>query len=139
MAQLDRQRLEAQLRQAQKLEAIGQLAGGIAHDFNNILTVILGNAAQIAEDPRVPEDVRAAAVDISGSGERAASLTRQLLAFSRRQTMQTKVVDAQRHRPRRRRACCGGSSARMSASQLAFAPGPAYVQADRRDARSGRC
>ncbi|MEP7307623.1 MAG: PAS domain S-box protein [Acidobacteriota bacterium] len=129
MAQLDRQRLEAQLRQAQKLEAIGQLAGGVAHDFNNLLTVILGNAAQIAEDPRVPDDVRAAAVDISGSGERAASLTRQLLAFSRRQTMQTKVVDVNtivRNVTSMLRRILGEDVG----VQLAFASGPAYVEAD---------
>jgi len=129
MAQLDRQRLEAQLRQAQKLEAIGQLAGGVAHDFNNILTVILGNAAQIADDARLPEDVRDAAADISGSGERAASLTRQLLAFSRRQTMQTKVVDVNaivRNVTRMLRRILGEDVA----VRLTFAPGPAYVQAD---------
>jgi signal transduction histidine kinase/ActR/RegA family two-component response regulator len=92
-ALVERQGVEAQLRQAQKLEAIGQLAGGVAHDFNNVLMVILGKASQIAQDSRVPADLRSAASDIRGSGERAASLTRQLLAFSRRQAMQTRVMD----------------------------------------------
>jgi PAS domain S-box-containing protein len=92
-AQVERQRLEQQLRQAQKLEAIGQLAGGVAHDFNNILTVILGRAEEVSADARLPGDVREAAVDISQNAERATALTRQLLAFSRRQTMQVKDVD----------------------------------------------
>jgi PAS domain S-box-containing protein len=93
IGQVERRHLEDQLRQAQKLEAIGQLAGGIAHDFNNILTVILGKATPIAEDSRLPADVREASADVVRSGERAAALTRQLLAFSRRQAMQTRVVD----------------------------------------------
>ncbi|MGE0862588.1 MAG: PAS domain S-box protein [Vicinamibacterales bacterium] len=92
-AQVDRQHLEEQLRQAQKLEGIGQLAGGVAHDFNNVLTVILGKAGQLSGDPRLPADLREAADDITQSGERAANLTRQLLAFSRRQAMQVRDVD----------------------------------------------
>jgi PAS domain S-box-containing protein len=92
-AQVGRQHLEEQLRQAQKLEGIGQLAGGVAHDFNNVLTVILGKAGQLSDDPRLPADLRDAADDITQSGERAANLTRQLLAFSRRQAMQVRDVD----------------------------------------------
>jgi signal transduction histidine kinase/ActR/RegA family two-component response regulator/HAMP domain-containing protein len=92
-AQVERQRLEAQLRQATKLEGIGQLAGGVAHDFNNVLTVILGKAGQIIDDARLPVDLRDSAEDIVHSAERAANLTRQLLAFSRRQAMQVRDHD----------------------------------------------
>jgi len=92
-AQVGRQHLEEQLRQAQKLEGIGQLAGGVAHDFNNVLTVILGKAGQLSGDARLPADLREAVDDITHSGERAANLTRQLLAFSRRQPIQVRDVD----------------------------------------------
>jgi PAS domain S-box-containing protein len=93
IAQAERQRLEQQLRQAQKLEAIGKLAGGIAHDFNNILTVILGRAEEVSSDQRVPVDLRDAVSDLSQNAQRATSLTRQLLAFSRRQTIEVRDVD----------------------------------------------
>jgi PAS domain S-box-containing protein len=89
----ERRALEAQLRQAQRMEAVGQLAGGIAHDFNNLLTAITGYTALIQEslepnDPRAEdvEEVRKAAV-------RAAALTQQLLAFGRRQLLQPVVLD----------------------------------------------
>src|SRR5205807_3886529 len=82
-----RRELEAQLRQSQKMEAVGRLAGGIAHDFNNLLTAILGYSdlvlRQTANDPTVNREVE----EIRKAGERAASLTRQLLAFSRRQVL----------------------------------------------------
>ena len=126
---VERQEVEAQLRQAQRLEAIGQLAGGVAHDFNNVLMVILGKAAQIADDPRVPADLRAAASDISGSGQRAASLTRQLLAFSRRQAIQTRVVDLNdtvRNTARMLKRVLGEDVA----VHLALQPEPAVVTAD---------
>jgi len=87
-AEETRARLEADLRQAHKMEAVGQLAGGIAHDFNNILTVVLGHATVLAEEPQLPAALRAPAAQIVESARRAASLTRQLLAFSRRQVMQ---------------------------------------------------
>jgi len=92
-AQVERQKVEAQLRQSQKLEAIGQLAGGVAHDFNNLLTVILGKASLLEQEPALPESARAAVRDIAQSGGRAAQLTRQLLAFSRRQAMQMRDAD----------------------------------------------
>jgi two-component system cell cycle sensor histidine kinase/response regulator CckA len=91
----ERSRLEAQLQQSQKVEAIGQLAGGIAHDFNNMLTAILGHAERAAG--AVDPVARAASIDgITAAGSSAAALTRQLLAFSRRQVMQPKVVDIRR-------------------------------------------
>jgi len=89
----DRRNLEDQLRQAQKMEAIGRLAGGVAHDFNNVLTVILGYATSLeyavdAEDPLASQ-----AAEIRIAAERAARLTQQLLAFSRQQVLQPRVLD----------------------------------------------
>jgi PAS domain S-box-containing protein len=88
--------LEAQLRQAQKMEAVGQLAGGVAHDFNNMLTAILGYADLVADavkgDPEVAGDV----AEIRKAAERSATITRQLLAFSRRQVLKPVVVDLDR-------------------------------------------
>ena len=85
--------LEAQLRQSQKMEAIGQLAGGIAHDFNNILTIIQGFALTLLEGEDDPASRQMATRHIVDAAERAAGLTRQLLAFGRRQVMQPQHVD----------------------------------------------
>jgi len=85
--------LEQQLNQAQKMEAIGQLAGGIAHDFNNLLTVIQGNA-ELLLDPDTPiGELHENAVQIHDTAKRAAALTRQLLAFSRQQVLKPRLLD----------------------------------------------
>jgi len=89
----DRRQLEQRLVQAERAQAIGQLAGGIAHDFNNLLTGILGHVALILEEPGLSALGREDLVQIQRSAERAASLTRQLLAFSRRQVLSPRVLD----------------------------------------------
>jgi NO-binding membrane sensor protein with MHYT domain/CheY-like chemotaxis protein len=80
-------RTSEQLFQSQKMEAVGQLTGGVAHDFNNILTIVLANADALLEDDRVPPEVTRRAQRIWDAGQKAAALTRQLLAFSRKQVL----------------------------------------------------
>ena len=87
------QNLEAQLRQAQKMESVGQLAGGIAHDFNNILTVIQGHTSLLGMTGKLSDDAKESTQQIALAAERAANLTRQLLTFSRRQIIQPKNLD----------------------------------------------
>jgi PAS domain S-box-containing protein len=89
----ERRRLEEQLRQSQKMEAVGQLAGGIAHDFNNILTAMLGFCELALANDETPESVASDLHQIHMGGQRAAALTRQLLAFSRKQVLRLEAVD----------------------------------------------
>jgi PAS domain S-box-containing protein len=88
-----RKQLEDQLRHSQKMEAIGQLAGGIAHDFNNLLTAIIGYSELSMKPLRAADPLLNNLQEIKKAGDRAASLTRQLLAFSRKQVLQPKVLD----------------------------------------------
>ena len=91
-----RKTLEQQLMQAQKMEAVGRLAGGVAHDFNNMLTVISGYNRMILEDLPVDSNLRTYVEETLKAADRAASITAQLLAFSRRQVMQPAVMDVNR-------------------------------------------
>jgi len=89
----EREVLEAQLRHAQKMEAVGQLAGGVAHDFNNLLTVITSYSGMLLAELHDQEELRSDVAEIELAAVRAAALTRQLLAFSRRQVLQPQYLD----------------------------------------------
>ncbi len=125
----DRQRLEEQLRQAQKMEAIGRLAGGIAHDFNNLLTVIRGNT-ELLRSPS--EDARTAALfdDLLLAADRAAALVRQLLMFSRRQPARVEVLDLNEVVTSLSGLLCRLLGERV-AVETVLAPAPVTVRADR--------
>ena len=85
--------LEEKLHQAMKMEAVGRLAGGIAHDFNNLLTAVLGYSELLLEEPSLMQEARGNVEEIKKAATRAASLTQQLLAYSRKQMLQPKIVD----------------------------------------------
>ena len=90
----ERKQLEAQLRQSQKMQAIGQLAGGVAHDFNNLLAVIRGNIELVLMDQtHISNEARESLGEMASAADRAADLTRQLLTFGRKQAMQARPVD----------------------------------------------
>jgi two-component system, cell cycle sensor histidine kinase and response regulator CckA len=92
----DRRQLEQRLVRVERVQAIGQLAGGVAHDFNNLLTGIIGHVALLQEEPSLSALGREDLAQIQRSADRAASLTRQLLAFSRRQVLAPRVLDLNR-------------------------------------------
>jgi two-component system, cell cycle sensor histidine kinase and response regulator CckA len=89
----NRKQLEEQFRQVQKMEAVGRLSGGVAHDFNNLLGVIIGYGELVQEGLDITHPLRSSVDEILKAGHRAASLTRQLLAFSRQQVLDPKVID----------------------------------------------
>lgn len=122
-------KLEEQFRQSQKMEAIGRLSGGVAHDFNNILTVIQGNVNLLECCDHLTPVERESLADIRDGAERATALTRQLLAFSRRQTMQPADLDLNAvvaHMARMLKRIVG-EDIQMS---LNYAPLPVFVRAD---------
>jgi len=125
----DQKQLEAQLRQAQKMQAIGQLAGGVAHDFNNLLTVIHGQVEILLRQSTENDALQVRLEEVQRAADRASTLTRQLLAFSRRQVLQSKVVDLNRVISH-----TSGMLARLITEtiELTFVPAPdaAFVLAD---------
>jgi len=121
LASTERERLRAQLEHAQRLESVGRLAGGVAHDFNNMLAVILGNAELIRSRPGIDPAVLTDLADIERSARQARDVTRQLLAFSRRQVVAPQALDLNEVLERSRRTL-----ARLIGEdvEMAFDPAP---------------
>jgi PAS domain S-box-containing protein len=92
-SEAEKEKLQAQLLQAMKMEAVGRLAGGVAHDFNNLLTVIIGNVSMVQAKLSTDDPVTGALVEANKAAERAAALTQQLLAFSRKQIIEPKILN----------------------------------------------
>lgn len=92
-AEEEKEALQEQLTQAQKMESVGRLAGGVAHDFNNMLGVILGHAEMALQEPGLSQTIRANIEEIEKAAQRSANLTRQLLAFARRQSISPQVLE----------------------------------------------
>ena len=130
--QLDEERakLGEQLRLAQKLEAVGQLAGGAAHDYNNLLTVQLGHLGLLQLEPGLSADVRESLTEIEKSATMAAQLTRQLLAFSRRQVLQVQRMDLNETVESLSKMLRRVLREDITLT-LALAPGPLWLDADR--------
>ena len=122
-------RLEDQLRQSQKMEAIGQLAGGVAHDFNNILTVIHGHASLLLAAGELVGPAARSAQQVVQAADRAAGLTRQLLTFSRRQVMQPRRLDFNEVVTNMTKML-GRILGEDIALQMSYWPAPALVEAD---------
>jgi nitrogen-specific signal transduction histidine kinase/ActR/RegA family two-component response regulator len=95
-AELEKEHLQERLNQAQKMESVGRLAGGVAHDFNNMLSVILGHTELAMGDAESDQPLYAHLLEIRKAAERSADLTRQLLAFARKQTVSPRVIDMNR-------------------------------------------
>jgi len=126
----ERKQLEEQFRQAQKMDAIGQLAGGVAHDFNNLLTVIQGYAQLLLTENGLRSEGREPLNLILSAAERAGNLTRQLLAFSRKQVLQPEVLDCQEvvdTMTKMLRRLIGENIL----LELSRPPAPAHIRADR--------
>lgn len=121
--------LEHHLRLSQKADAVGKLAGGVAHDFNNLLTAIRGYTELCLAEAEAPSPFRQNLLEIQKAGERAATLTRHLLAFSRQQVMRTKVLDLSRFVAAREDLLrsAAGESVKL---ELHLEPSPWYVKAD---------
>ena len=129
LAQAGLRKLEDQLRQSQKMEAIGQLAGGVAHDFNNILTVIHGHASLLLKGSALSGTATRSAQQIVQAAERAASLTRQLLTFSRRQLIQPRRLDLN-ELVSNMSNMLGRVLGEQIALQVNYLPSPAIIEAD---------
>jgi PAS domain S-box-containing protein len=126
----ERHTLEAQFQQAQKMEAVGLLAGGVAHDFNNLLTAILGYCELLLIDMNPDDPHRADIAEIQAAGKSAAGLTRQLLAFSRKQIIEPTLLDLNEI-VTSLRAMLGRLISEDVTIKLGLMPEPALVKADR--------